>query len=127
MKRFAVFALGAISLSACTTSPGPIVEAGYPTGSLGLAAIERGDWEVAERQLTDDSRLSADNPARLINLGRVYAETGRTEQALAVWRRALASRNPPEVELLNGRTATTDQIAREAIAYYERTVETAAR
>lgn len=127
MKRLALLAFATIALSACTTTPGPIVEAGYPTGSLGLAAIERGDWAAAERQLTDDSRLATDNPARLINLGRVYMETGRTQQALAVWRQALASSNHSEVELLNGRTSTTDEVARQAIAYYERTLETAAR
>ena len=127
MKRLAILAFGTIALSACTSTPGPIVEAGYPTGSLGLAAIERGDWAAAERQLTADSQVDRDNPARLINLGRVYAETGRTEQALAVWRQALASRNHSEVELLSGGTATTAEIARRAIAHYERTLETAAR
>lgn len=127
MKRLAVFALPALALSACTSTPGPMVEAGYPTGSLGLAAIDRADWATAERLLTEDTPLQADNPARLINLGRVYAETGRTEQALAVWRRALASNNHVEVELLDGSTARTDEVAREAIAHYGRTLQTAAR
>lgn len=127
MKRLAFFALPALALCACTTSPGPMVEAGYPTGSLGLAAIERADWAAAERLLTEGTPLQADNPARLINLGRVYAETGRTEQALAVWRRALASSKHVEVDLLDGSTARTDEVAREAITHYERMLQTAAR
>jgi hypothetical protein len=51
---------------------------GYPIGSLALSAIERGDWATAERLLTQDSRIANDDPARLVNLGRVYMATGRT-------------------------------------------------
>lgn len=127
MKRLASFALPALLLCACTSTPGPMVEAGYPTGSLAVAAIERGDWVTAERLLTEDRRLESDNPARLINLGRVYMATGRPEQALAVWRRALAASGHSEVELMSGETASTDQVARQALAHYERLIHTAAR
>lgn len=127
MKRLAILAFGTIALCACTGTPGPMVEAGYPTGSLALAAIERGDWTAAERLLTEDRSIADDDPARLINLGRVYLETGRTEQALVVWRQALASSHHAEVELLSGRMSTTDQVARHAIAQYESSLQTAAR
>lgn len=122
MKRLAIIALAASALSACAATPAPIAEAGYPTGGLALAAIERHDWATAERLLTTDRRLAADDPARLVNLGEVYMATGRTGEALAAWRQALASPNPAEVETLGGRTARTDQLAREALAHYQRTL-----
>jgi len=112
--------------SVCVAAPAPRAEVGYPVGSLALSAIERGDWATAERLLTQDSRIANDDPARLINLGRVYMATGRTGEAMAVWRQAAAAA-PAEVETAGGRIMTTDELAREAIAYYERTLQTAAR
>jgi tetratricopeptide (TPR) repeat protein len=102
-----------------------MVEAGYPTGSLAVAAIERGDWATAERLLTEDGQLSQNNPARLINLGRVYAETGRTSDALNMWRRALEAPVQSDVETADGRTSRTDEIARQAIARYRSRLQTA--
>jgi len=122
MKRLALIALAANALAACAATPAPIAEAGYPIGALALAAIERHDWATAERLLTTDRRLAADDPARLVNLGEVYMATGRTGEALAAWRQALASPNQAEVETLGGRTARTDQLAREALAHYQRTL-----
>ena len=122
MNRFAFVAVGMTLLSACASGPSPMVENGYPTGSLALAAIERGDWATAERLLTADDAVSAQDPARLINLGRVYMATGRSELALAAWRQALAAPNPAEVETLGGRMARTDQLAREALDHYQRTL-----
>ena len=126
MKKLVLIAAATAALGACTSTPGPMVEAGYPAGSLALAAIERGDWATAERLLTDDRLISADDPARLVNLGRVYMATGRRERALAAWRRALASPNPVEVETLGGRLVMTDELAREALDHYA-VVRTAAR
>ena len=117
MKRLALIAFGALAVSACTTSA-PMAEIGYPTGSLALAAIERGDYATAERLLNQERGVAADDPARLLNLGHVYMATGRTGEALAAWRQALASSEPAEVETLGGRTATTDQLAREALDHY---------
>jgi Tfp pilus assembly protein PilF len=127
MKRLLLLAAATAALCACTSTPGPMVEAGYPAGSLALAAIERGDWATAEQLLTDDRRIAADDPARLVNLGRVYMATGRHDQALDAWRRALAAPHPAEVETLGGRLVMTDQLAREALAFYEASVQTAAR
>ena len=110
----------------CAAAPAPRAEVGYPTGSLALSAIERGDWATAERLLTQESRIANDDPARLVNLGRVYMATGRTGEAMAVWHQAAAAA-PVEVETAGGRIMTTDDLAREAIAYYESRPQTAAR
>jgi Tfp pilus assembly protein PilF len=116
MRRLVIFALAALSLSACAANrAAPLAETGYAPGALAVAAIERGDWARAEALLTDAGRGAADDPARLINLGKVYWETGRPEQARAAWRRAMASAQPVEVDTMGGRTVSTLQLAREAL------------
>jgi Flp pilus assembly protein TadD len=122
MKTPALIALAAFSLSACAANrSAPIAEMGYAPGALAVAAIERGDWARAELLLTDAGRGDADDPARLINLGKVYWETGRQEQARATWRRALASNRHLDVDTVGGRTVSTLQLAREALAAYRPT------
>jgi hypothetical protein len=126
MRQLGMLSFGLLLLAGCASTTGSMVENGYPTGSLALAAIERGDWTTAERLLTDERRLAADDPARLINLGRVYMATGRQAEAVAAWERALQA-PPVEVETAGGRLATTDELAREALDHYARTLQTAAR
>ena len=94
------------------------VEDGYPRGSLAVAAIERGDWARAEALLSE-SRVARDDPARLLNLGQVYMQTGRHAEALAAWRAALASTRHTVVGTLNGRYLSTRDLAREALSRYE--------
>ena len=123
MKKFALAALGVMAttaLSACAgKQPGLAVEEGYQRGALGVAAIDRGDWAAAESQLGELRGVRSDDPARLINLGKVYAETGRVDDAVTVWRLALASKRQFEVVTAEGRIVSTDQLAREALARFE--------
>ena len=116
MKVFAALAFGLLALPSALSAQA--VESGYPRGSLGVAAIERGDWTRAEALLSDRSFGSRTDPARLINLGAVYMQTGRTAEAIAAWRQALNSTRHVEVETLSGRWVTTDQVAREALSRY---------
>ena len=128
MRKSALAVLTAIALSACAgKQPGLMVEQGYQRGALGVAAIDRGDWAAAETQLSELRGLRSDDPARLINLGKVYAETGRVGDAVTVWRLALASKRQFEVVTAEGRVVSTDQLAREALALYQPAVQTAAR
>ena len=113
------FALGVLALSTASAVAAQNIEEGYPVGSLAVAAIERSDWAAAERLLTADRGVEADNPARLLNLGQVYMATGRPSQALAAWRQALADPHPAEVTTRGGRTTTTMRLAQEALAFYE--------
>lgn len=118
MKNLPVLAaLAAVSLSACATNrAAPLAETGtYEPGALAVAAIERQDWARAEALLTDRQRGSAGDPARLINLGKVYWETGRREQARALWRRA-AAMDPVDIQTMGGRGVSTAVLAREALA-----------
>lgn len=128
MRKSALAVLTAIALSACAgKQPGMMVEQGYQRGALGVAAIDRGDWAAAETQLSELRGIRSDDPARLINLGKVYAETGRVGDAVTVWRLALASKRQFEVVTAEGRVVSTDQLAREALAHYQPALQTAAR
>jgi hypothetical protein len=122
-----LIATAAISLSACasTTRTG-MVEQGYERGALGVAAIERGDWAAAENAMMRmPGTISADDPARLINLGRVYMETGREAAALTSWRLALASNHHFEVETGDGRVQSTKAIAEKLLAMHDTGVRSA--
>ena len=119
MRIAALAAFAGLTLSACTsTTQTASVEAGYEPGALAVSAIGRSDWRVAESNLDEMRGVKADDPARLINLGTVYMETGRTGEALLAWQRALGAKNHYMVETIGGRTMSTDQLAREALSRY---------
>lgn len=121
-------AAAAVLISACATAEqAPMVEQGYQRGALAVAAIGRADWTVAETLLMEKRGMSAGDPARLINLGKVYMETGRPGAALSAWRLALASDVHFMVETSDGRVVSTDALAREALARYETAGRTASR
>jgi len=125
----ALVAFAALSLSACasTTRPGMLVEQGYDRGALGVAAIDRGDWASAETQLNELKGIQEDDPARLINLGKVYMETGRPALALTAWRKAIASERHFDVETRDGRVISTAELARQALALHDPGLRTASR
>jgi hypothetical protein len=119
MKIPAFTALAVFSLSACAgTHRLTMVEQGYEPGALAVSAIGRSDWKVAEANLGEKRGVKADDPARLINLGTVYLETGRTGLALATWQRALSAKHHYMVETVDGRTVSTEQLAKEALSRY---------
>ena len=110
-------------MCACTSTPGPMVEAGYPAGSIALAAIERGDWATAERLLTDDGGSPRTIPRGWsISAASTWRPDGRTSprrlaRALFIAGRSRDARRPDD----------HDRSARpRAIAFYA-TVQTAAR
>ncbi len=128
MRMPAILALTAITLSGCaTSSPGQFVEQGYERGALGVAAIDRGDYVSAESQLNQLRGVGQNDPARLINLGNVYMETGRPALALSAWRLALAAEDHFEVETRDGRIVSTDELARKALAMYDPGMRSASR
>ena len=125
MRNVMLILAAGTALSACASTGGaPLVEQGYERGSLGVGAISREDWAAAERIL-QGSRLPANDPARLINLGRVYMAMGRRAEALSAWRLALASDRHVVVQTMAGEAVSTADLARRAIALYETEVRTA--
>ena len=127
MRIPATLALAAVSLSACTAGPERLVEQGYTRGALAVAAIDRKDWAAAEQALTSRHDVAADDPARLINLGKVYMETGRSGAAMSAWRLALASPSHFMVETGDGRWVSTRDLAQQALATYGQDVRSASR
>lgn len=127
MKLFSWIAFGGLCVSASALAGEPSVTVtGHGADPLGVAAIQRGDYARAEALLTD-RRLDAGDPMRLINLGDVYWLTGRQSEAIAAWRRALASRTQYDVETVGGRWLSTDEVAREALALHGTPIRTASR
>lgn len=120
MKAGVVMLVAAASLAGCASSGRmELVEQGYDRGALGVAAIDRGDYAAAERNLNRNSGVSADDPARLINLGSVYMQTGRPGMAMSAWRLALASDRAFDVETGDGRVVSTRTLAQELLDRYE--------
>lgn len=131
MKTFLLLTLAALPLSACATAGtqhAAMVEDGYDRGALASAAIARGDWAAAEAALERmPGGIRADDPARLINLGRVYMATGRTGEALSAWRLALAQERHFDVETGNGDMVSTKRLAETLLARHDNQVRSATR
>jgi Flp pilus assembly protein TadD len=90
-------------------------EIGYPKDSLAYRAIAAGNYAKAERQLTSELRIAKDDPARLINHGRVLAKTGRYAEAAQLFEQAM---QVDEIELIlaDGRVMSSREAARRALA-----------
>jgi Tfp pilus assembly protein PilF len=86
----------------------------YPAGALGTDALVSGDYARAERQIRE-SDISKYDPARALNLGLVFAKTGRTDRAVKEFRRVLLEDNV-ELELADGKTIRSHDAARQALA-----------
>lgn len=127
MKSLSLIALGGLSLSAsAVAAQTPATLTLYAPDPVAVSAIQQGDLARAEAILTS-GRLDFGDPVRLINLGDVYWLSGRQGEAVAAWRRALASRDQYDVETVGGRLISTDQIAREALAAHGRPLQSASR
>jgi len=127
MKALSLISLGGfcVSASAMAAQP-PVTVTGYGSDPLGVTAIQQGDLARAEAAL-NARRLDAGDPVRLINLGDVYWLAGRQSDAIAAWRRALASRDQYDVQTVGGRMLSTYDIAREALTMHGSPLRTASR
>lgn len=89
-------------------------EIGYPKNSLAYRALIANDLATAETQLLRDARVSHDDPAKLINLGQVYAQTGRAEEARRMFQAAMMA-DEADLILADGRTINSRDAARRAL------------
>jgi hypothetical protein len=125
MKILSLIALGGLCLSASAmAAPAGTAVTVHAPDPLAVAAIQEGDPARAEAILAN-SRFDANDPLRLINLGDVYWLGGRQSEAIAAWRRALASRDQYDVQTVGGRVLPTYEIAREALATHGRPLQSA--
>ena len=77
-------------------------EIGYAKGALGYDALVAGQNDVALQQLEAADKVDASDPARLINLGQVYARMGRTGDAARMFMAALQSDRHFDLVLASG-------------------------
>lgn len=89
-------------------------EIGYPAGSLAYDAMVDRDYARAEKQLLSDNRVAKNDPARLINLGQVFAKTGRGPEAARMFEQAMQGEEI-ELVLANGQVMSSREAARRAL------------
>jgi len=94
-------------------------EIAYPRGSLGYDALMRGDPVTAEAQLRASAGVPANDPARLINLGRALEQTGRYPEAMTIYRAAIESPKRFDLVLASGRIADSRLVAKTALRRLE--------
>lgn len=119
MGRTLLISLAALAVGGCASVSGnPMAARLDAPAYLGVAAIDREDWALAEKQLNAAPVEQWEDPARLVNLGKVYMATNRPGLALATWERALKSRSHYDVRLKDGSTASTAEVAHTALDRY---------
>ena len=114
MNKFIVAAI-AVAIASPAVAQDRNGEVGYPLGSLGYDALVGGDLASAETQLERASGVAINDPARLINLGYVHMRAGRWVSAQMLFQTVRDSDNHFTVELANGQTADTRDVARRAL------------
>ena len=86
---------------------------------VAYAELKAGENQAAIDKLTDETRLDARDPSRLINLGTAYARLGRTVEAAAAYDAAINSPIRYDVELSSGCYVDSRWAARTALANLE--------
>ena len=106
-------AIGAPAMA--QSAPDSLVVLGVQDGNLAANAIASGQFDAAIERLEPMQPFSANDPARLINLGNAYAGAGRMKQAREAYRSA---RFAPEMTLVlaNGEEESSRVIARRAMS-----------
>ncbi|PHR19820.1 MAG: hypothetical protein COA41_06585 [Sphingopyxis sp.] len=90
-------------------------EIGYAKGALGYDALMAGQNDVALQQLEAAEKVDANDPARLINLGQVYARMGRTGDAARMFMAAMKSDTNFDLVLANGTVVDSRDAADRAL------------
>jgi Flp pilus assembly protein TadD len=102
-------AAGLVLPSASLAQPGP-----YNDPAPGSASILSSDYANAEREIRS-ADVSPYDPARSINLGIIFAKTGRADKAAREFRQVL---NEEDVQIVvaNGKTYSSHDVASRALA-----------
>lgn len=90
-------------------------EIGYANGALGYDALVAGQNELALKQLEAAEKVDANDPARLINLGQVYARMGRTGDAARMFMAAMQSDRNFDLVLADGKVVKSREAANQAL------------
>src|SRR5258708_7856335 len=83
---------------------------------LGYQAIKNHDWATAEQQLKTGLQQEPGNLSRQLNLAWVYAQTGRKDEAAALYR-GILRRDQDRVATLSGNEgASMELLAKRGLA-----------
>ncbi|MDF2603388.1 tetratricopeptide repeat protein [Sphingomonas sp.] len=97
-----------LALAGCLASPA------LARDRTGFKAIEARDYAAAEKVLLNERRIFPSRPELMINLGTVYARTGRLAEADGLYRAALDA-EAVEMALPDGAIATSHDVARRGL------------
>ncbi|MBB4098171.1 tetratricopeptide repeat protein [Sphingomonas kyeonggiensis] len=111
--RTALIVLAAAPFALATLPAQAQRDNGDPVAS---AAIFNGNYSKAEEQLNARLRLDPNQPELLLNLAAVYAQTGRTAEARALYIQVLQQRDV-EMDLTADRVANSHVIANKGLQY----------
>ena len=115
MAKMLGFATGLLIAATPVLAGGPDGEIGYPKGSLGYNALVAGDNQTALAQLEAADGVSANDPARLINLGQAYLRTGRTGDAARMFTAAMTNKRSFDLVLADGTVINSREAAKLAL------------
>jgi tetratricopeptide (TPR) repeat protein len=133
-KWFILLLAISIGLTACTTLDEDMNRFGWTTLSedmilseQGFDALSRGNYQEAEEYLDKALALNRINPYALLNMGVVYQNTGRYEEARMMYIRVI-SQNPDATAIRSTREGSTGktlaEIAKENLATLPRERQT---
>jgi Flp pilus assembly protein TadD len=109
---------GALSLAALAVPAAALAQAGpYNDPAPGSASILSSDYATAEREVRS-ADVSPYDPARSINLGIIFAKTGRADKAAREFRQVL-SEDDVSIVVANGKTYSSHEVASKALAALE--------
>jgi Flp pilus assembly protein TadD len=83
-KRFLLAATLVASLGGCATKDADLVESAFLN-------IENQQWAAAEKELREALEINENNPFAMLNLGVVYENTGRPDEAREMYNRVIES------------------------------------
>ena len=108
------FALACVSPAMAQSAPEDVIVVGVPDGGLAARDLTAGDYAKAAKRLKAVWPDSANDPARLINLGNAYAGMGRMVDARSAYKSARFS---PEMTLVmaDGSEQSSRDVARRAM------------
>lgn len=95
-------------------------QAAPATVDVAYETLAAGNARAAAEAIEANPALSADDPARLINLGVAYAMEGDRARARAMFERAAASDQRFDLEVASGEWVESRRLALKALAALDR-------
>lgn len=120
--KFGIVAIPVLALAFAGATPAQAQT--VEKNSYAHASIMKGDYAAAERKLRADARSLNDGPEVDLNLAVVLMQTHRFDEARALYRHVLTL-DPVEMDLANGSSASSHDIARRGLALLNATTKLA--